>query len=64
MRVLRDIWEETSHQLDLLQRNPENIREERKNIYDRKGPSFVIPVHAVGHVAKTASAARPSPRSP
>ncbi len=43
MLVLRDIWEETSHQLDLLQRNPENIREERKNIYDRKGPSFVIP---------------------
>ena len=43
MRVLRDIWEETSHHLDLLQRNPENIREERKNIYDRKGPSYVIP---------------------
>ncbi len=43
MLVLRDIWEETSHQLDLLQRNPYNIREERKNIYDRKGPSFVIP---------------------
>jgi phosphoribosylformylglycinamidine synthase len=43
MRVLRDIWEETSYQLDLLQRNPENIREERKNIYDRKGPSYVIP---------------------
>jgi phosphoribosylformylglycinamidine synthase len=42
MLVLRDIWEETSHQLDLLQRNPENIREERKNIYDRPGPSFVI----------------------
>jgi phosphoribosylformylglycinamidine synthase len=43
MRILRDIWEETSHRLDLLQRNPENIREERNNIYDRKGPSFVIP---------------------
>ncbi|MGE5173549.1 MAG: phosphoribosylformylglycinamidine synthase [Betaproteobacteria bacterium] len=43
MRVLRDIWEETSHWLDLMQRNPENIREERKNIYDRKGPSYVIP---------------------
>lgn len=42
MRVLRDIWEETSHQLDLLQRNPENIREERKNIYDRKGPAFEL----------------------
>jgi phosphoribosylformylglycinamidine synthase len=43
MRVLRDLWEETSHRLDLLQRNPENIREERKTIYDRRGPSFVIP---------------------
>jgi phosphoribosylformylglycinamidine synthase len=43
MPVLRDIWEETSHQLDLMQRNPENIREERKNIYGRTGPSFVIP---------------------
>ncbi len=43
LRVLRDLWEETSHQLDLMQRNPDNIREERKNIYDRKGPSFVIP---------------------
>ncbi len=43
MLVLRDIWEETSHQLDLMQRNPENIREERRNIYDRKGPSFFIP---------------------
>jgi phosphoribosylformylglycinamidine synthase len=42
MRVLRDIWEETSHQLDLLQRNPENIREERRNIYDRKGPAFEL----------------------
>jgi phosphoribosylformylglycinamidine synthase len=43
MLVLRDIWEETSHQLDLLQRNPESILEERKNIYDRKGPSYIGP---------------------
>ncbi|MEK6700390.1 MAG: phosphoribosylformylglycinamidine synthase [Nitrospirota bacterium] len=43
MLVLRDLWEETSHHLDLMQRNPENIRAERKNTYDRKGPSFVIP---------------------
>jgi phosphoribosylformylglycinamidine synthase len=42
MLVLRDIWEETSHHLDLLQRNPGNIREERRNIYDRTGPSFVM----------------------
>ena len=43
MRVLRDIWEETSHHLDLMQRNPDSVREERKNIYDRKGPTFAIP---------------------
>ena len=43
LRVLRDIWEETSHQLDLLQRDPENVREERKNSYDRKGPHYVVP---------------------
>ena len=43
LRVLRDIWEETSHQLDLLQRDPQNIREERTNSYDRKGPHFVVP---------------------
>jgi phosphoribosylformylglycinamidine synthase len=43
MLVLRDIWEETSHHLDLIQRNPDNVREERKNIYDRPGPSFLIP---------------------
>jgi phosphoribosylformylglycinamidine synthase len=43
MRVLRDIWEETSHRLDLFQRNPDSIREERKNSYDRKGPQFVVP---------------------
>jgi phosphoribosylformylglycinamidine synthase len=48
MRVLRDLWEETSYQLDLLQRNPENIREERKNIYDRKGPSFFVPFTIAG----------------
>jgi phosphoribosylformylglycinamidine synthase len=43
MPVLRDIWEETSYQLDLQQRNPDNIREERRHIFDRTGPSFVIP---------------------
>jgi phosphoribosylformylglycinamidine synthase len=43
MLVLRDIWEETSHRLDLFQRNPDSIREERKNSYDRKGLGFVVP---------------------
>ncbi|MEJ2695649.1 MAG: phosphoribosylformylglycinamidine synthase [Candidatus Sulfobium sp.] len=40
MRVLREIWEETSYRLDRLQRNPECVEEEKKNIYDMTGPSL------------------------
>jgi phosphoribosylformylglycinamidine synthase len=40
MRELRGIWEETSYQLERLQRDPECAEEEKENIYDRKGPSF------------------------
>jgi phosphoribosylformylglycinamidine synthase len=40
MRVLRGIWEETSSRLDMLQRNPECVEEEKKNIYDRTGPAL------------------------
>jgi phosphoribosylformylglycinamidine synthase len=42
MRVLRDIWEETSYRIDLLQANPECIRQEKQAIYDRPGPSFSL----------------------
>jgi phosphoribosylformylglycinamidine synthase len=42
MRVLRGIWEETSYQFERLQRDPECAAEEKKNIYDRKGPSFKL----------------------
>ncbi len=42
MRVLRAIWEETSHQLDRLQRDHFCIEEEKKNIHDRKGQSFSL----------------------
>ncbi len=42
MRVLRAIWEETSHQLDRLQRDHSCVEEEKKNIYDRKGQSFSL----------------------
>jgi phosphoribosylformylglycinamidine synthase len=42
MRVLRAIWEETSSRLDRLQRNPECVEEERKNIYDMKTPSYSL----------------------
>ena len=40
VRILREIWEETSYRLDRLQSNPDCIEEEKKNIYDRLGPSF------------------------
>jgi phosphoribosylformylglycinamidine synthase len=43
MRVLRDIWEETSYHLDRLQANPACVDEERKVIFDRKGPRYNIP---------------------
>jgi phosphoribosylformylglycinamidine synthase len=43
MRELRTIWEETSHQLDMLQANPECVLEEKEVIYDRTGPSYHIP---------------------
>ncbi|MBI5664134.1 MAG: phosphoribosylformylglycinamidine synthase [Nitrospirae bacterium] len=42
MRILRSIWEETSYQLEKLQTNPECVEEEKKNIYDRKGPEYIL----------------------
>ena len=44
MRVLRAIWEETSYQLDRLQRDHACVEEEKKNIYDRKGLPSVFPL--------------------
>ena len=43
MRRLRALWEETSHKLDMLQANPECVLEEKEVIYDRTGPSYLIP---------------------
>lgn len=42
MPVLRALWEETSYQLDRLQANPECVDEEKKTIYDREGPRYVL----------------------
>jgi phosphoribosylformylglycinamidine synthase len=42
MVTLRDIWEETSCQLERLQANPHCAVEERKNIYERSGMSFSV----------------------
>jgi phosphoribosylformylglycinamidine synthase len=43
MCVLREWWEETSYQIERLQMNSECADMERKNIFDRKGPSYIIP---------------------
>ena len=43
MRLLRSWWEETSYQLERLQMNPVLAEEEKKVIYDRKGPSYHVP---------------------
>jgi phosphoribosylformylglycinamidine synthase len=43
MCVLRERWEETSYQIERLQMHSQCADEERKNIFDRKGPSYVIP---------------------
>jgi phosphoribosylformylglycinamidine synthase len=43
MCVLREWWEETSYHIERLQMNSQCADEERKNIFDRKGPTYRIP---------------------
>jgi phosphoribosylformylglycinamidine synthase len=43
MCVLREWWEETSYHIERLQMNSQCADEERKNIFDRKGPNYSIP---------------------
>ena len=43
MVVLRQWWEETSYHIERLQMNPRCADEERENIFERKGPSYIIP---------------------
>jgi len=42
MRVLRDLWEETSYHLDRLQASPDCVDEERRVNFNRKGPQYVL----------------------
>ncbi len=42
MRILRSAWEETSHRLERLQANPKCAAREKRNIHDRKGPSYKL----------------------
>jgi phosphoribosylformylglycinamidine synthase len=43
MCVLREWWEETSYHIERLQMNSQCADQERKNIFDRKGPRYSIP---------------------
>jgi phosphoribosylformylglycinamidine synthase len=43
VRDLRDVWEETSYQLDRLQANPECVEQERSGLRERSGPKFSVP---------------------
>lgn len=42
MCVLRSIWEETSYMLDRLQANPDCVDEERREVYNREGPKYIL----------------------
>ncbi|MBT8398368.1 MAG: phosphoribosylformylglycinamidine synthase, partial [Gemmatimonadetes bacterium] len=47
MTELRDVWEETSYQLDRLQADPDHVEEERQGLRARTGPSFRVPYPVV-----------------
>jgi phosphoribosylformylglycinamidine synthase len=59
MQSLRQLWEETSHQIDRLQANPECVDQEKINIFDRLGPTYKVsfepqltPAHVLEAVKK------------
>ncbi|MBA4417270.1 MAG: phosphoribosylformylglycinamidine synthase [Syntrophus sp. (in: bacteria)] len=43
MPMLRELWEETSYQIERLQMNAQSADQERRNIRDRKGPVYIVP---------------------
>ena len=43
MARLRDRWEETSFRLEAFQTDPEAAAEERRNVYERPGPTYHVP---------------------
>ncbi len=42
MTKLRDLWEETSYRIDMLQANPECVKEEKRVIYSRISPKYML----------------------
>ncbi|HAT74026.1 MAG: Phosphoribosylformylglycinamidine synthase [Candidatus Moranbacteria bacterium GW2011_GWF2_36_839] len=56
MQVLRQWWEETSYQIERLQKNPECADQEKNNIFERKGPKYNVsfePKLTPGYVIET-----------
>ena len=43
MAVLRDVWEETSFQLERLQANPDCVRQEQEGLRNRTEPVYKVP---------------------
>jgi phosphoribosylformylglycinamidine synthase len=56
MPILRGWWEETSYHIERLQMNSQCADEERKNIFDRKGPTYTIPFKPKPTLARTLEA--------
>jgi phosphoribosylformylglycinamidine synthase len=42
VRDLRDLWESTSFEIDLLQANPDRVAEERSGLRHRTGPAYSV----------------------
>ncbi|MCL4533829.1 MAG: phosphoribosylformylglycinamidine synthase subunit PurQ [Bacteroidetes bacterium] len=42
MRAWREVWEQTSYQIDRLQSNPACVDEERRASFDRPGPTYRV----------------------
>ena len=42
VRELRDLWEETSYRIELLQTNPDCARQERRSLRRRRAPAYFL----------------------
>ena len=42
VRELRDLWEETSYRIELLQANPDCARQERRSLKRRRAPAYAL----------------------
>ena len=61
VRELRDLWEETSFQLDLLQANPDCVEQERSGLRNLHGPKYEVP-YVVEPTPRTLLEAKDKPR--